>query len=285
MAPGMVSADVEVKRVRGRPPKVKGMVSPAPLTPDCIPKASSFTPPTPSCTAPLSERVMPRRLFGAEEKKAEPVTPTKSTPKKAKAKDRGFEEEDAVPETRKSPRLTRSASKSVSETPKRGRGRPRKIFGSEAHVEKKLGHRGSRRNPTRRTGESLSEGQVRRHVKKIVFEGVEYRVGDDVYVRRGAKADNANGNAEQWSDSDAEVEDCVLCGRSGDHVMIECDEWLGGYHLRCLEPPLDEVPEGDWMCAPCTAMARGENVSLHSPSLLCNRLLSNFHVKLYVVRI
>lgn len=31
------------------------------------------------------------------------------------------------------------------------------------------------------------------YVKKIVFEGVEYWVGDDVYVRRGMKEDDVNG--------------------------------------------------------------------------------------------
>lgn len=286
MTPGMGSRAVEVKRGRGRPPMFfagKEMASPgisetAPLTPDCIPKVSTFTPPTPAYL-PTSERVRPRRLFGADEKRAKSVTPIKSlrsTPKKAareperttpkRAKDRGFEDDgnDGVPEVRKSPRLTRSATKSLSETPKRGRGRARKALelGGEVQV-KKVGH-GGRRNPTRRTGESLSEGQVRRYVKKIVFEDVEYRVGDDVYVRRGAKENADTGSAEQWSDSDAEVEDCVLCGQSGVAVMIECDECLGGYHLRCIDPPLEEVPEGDWLCATCAALARGENVRWNS---------------------
>ena len=240
MAAGMASPGVEVKRGRGRPPKAaagKGMVSPgisdtAPLTPDCIPKAHTITPPTPACV-PASERVRPRRLFGAEEKRAESVTPIKSvrstlkksaaappreperlTPKKAKAKDRGFEDDadHSAPEIRKSPRLTRSAQKRLSETPRRGRGRSRKILELGQEVQsQKVGRRGNR-NATRKTGESLSEGQVRRYVKKIVFEGVEYQVGDDVYVRRGMK-DNANNeandNAEEWSDSDVEVEDCV----------------------------------------------------------------------------
>jgi len=139
---------------------------------------------------------------------------------------------------------------------------------------KKVGHRGSRIS-TRRNGENLIEGEGRRYVKKIVFEGVEYRVGDDVYVRRGMK-DNVvdDGNAEQWSDSDAEVEDCVVCGRSGVETMIECDECLGGFHLRCLNPPLEEVPDGDWMCSTCAALARGENVRLRLFLGLLPRLLN-----------
>jgi len=37
-------------------------------------------------------------------------------------------------------------------------------------------------------------------------------------------------------------------GRSGEATMIECDECLGGFHLRCVDLPFKEVPDGDWMC-------------------------------------
>lgn len=33
--------------------------------------------------------------------------------------------------------------------------------------------------------------------------------------------------------------------------MLECDDCLGGFHLKCLNPPLKEVPEGDWICSFC----------------------------------
>ena len=44
--------------------------------------------------------------------------------------------------------------------------------------------------------------------------------------------------------------------------MIECAECLGEFHLDCMDPPLEEVPNGDWMCSTCVGLARGENVRL-----------------------
>ena len=35
--------------------------------------------------------------------------------------------------------------------------------------------------------------------------------------------------------------------------MLLCDGCDGAYHLYCLTPPLDGVPEGDWFCEACTA--------------------------------
>jgi origin recognition complex subunit 1 len=35
--------------------------------------------------------------------------------------------------------------------------------------------------------------------------------------------------------------------------MLECSCCLRGFHLRCLQPPLKKVPEGDWMCPACDA--------------------------------
>ncbi|CAL9225368.1 unnamed protein product [Arabidopsis halleri] len=33
--------------------------------------------------------------------------------------------------------------------------------------------------------------------------------------------------------------------------MIECDDFLGGFHLNCLKPPLKDVPKSDWICQFC----------------------------------
>ncbi|KAI9074857.1 hypothetical protein K1719_043165 [Acacia pycnantha] len=62
-----------------------------------------------------------------------------------------------------------------------------------------------------------------------------------------------------------EVEECRLCFSTGDDVMIECDDCLGGFHLKCLTPPLKEVPEGDWICGFCEAHKIGRDVSFPMP--------------------
>jgi uncharacterized Zn finger protein (UPF0148 family) len=34
-----------------------------------------------------------------------------------------------------------------------------------------------------------------------------------------------------------------------------CDGCDAGFHMRCLRPPLEHVPEGDWFCPDCSADA------------------------------
>ncbi|XP_057844881.2 origin of replication complex subunit 1 isoform X2 [Cryptomeria japonica] len=77
---------------------------------------------------------------------------------------------------------------------------------------------------------------------KVVFDGVEFRVGDCVYVRR----------QDSSSDSDeADCEECQICSKVGKGIMVECDECLGGFHLSCLKPPLKQVPQDKWLCPYC----------------------------------
>jgi RNase H-like domain found in reverse transcriptase/Reverse transcriptase (RNA-dependent DNA polymerase)/Integrase zinc binding domain/PHD-finger/Integrase core domain/C-5 cytosine-specific DNA methylase len=46
---------------------------------------------------------------------------------------------------------------------------------------------------------------------------------------------------------------CQVCG---DHrhwaSMLLCDNCDHGWHIYCLDPPLEEVPEGEWLCPDCT---------------------------------
>nr|XP_031861731.1 uncharacterized protein CI109_002963 [Kwoniella shandongensis]KAA5528803.1 hypothetical protein CI109_002963 [Kwoniella shandongensis] len=45
---------------------------------------------------------------------------------------------------------------------------------------------------------------------------------------------------------------CVVCNEDKDGVdALECERCDQPYHLGCLDPPLDEVPEGEWFCPEC----------------------------------
>lgn len=47
---------------------------------------------------------------------------------------------------------------------------------------------------------------------------------------------------------------CECCGRGDDaDKMLLCDgEGCNkGYHIYCIFPPLDEIPEDDWFCDQC----------------------------------
>lgn len=45
---------------------------------------------------------------------------------------------------------------------------------------------------------------------------------------------------------------CEICsaGHCEDKIIL-CDRCDKGFHLFCLSPPLDDVPDGEWICPHC----------------------------------
>ncbi|KFK32201.1 hypothetical protein AALP_AA6G210400 [Arabis alpina] len=103
---------------------------------------------------------------------------------------------------------------------------------------------------TKKRKKTSQVANKRVYYNKVVFDGVEFEVGDDVYLKRKEE--------EETNSEDPEIEDCKICFKSGSNVMIECDDCLGGFHLKCLKPPLKEVPEGDWICQFCEVRNSGQ---------------------------
>ena len=46
---------------------------------------------------------------------------------------------------------------------------------------------------------------------------------------------------------------CEVCEESGE--LLLCDTCTLSFHLQCLDPPLDEAPEGEWSCPKCVSVA------------------------------
>ena len=45
---------------------------------------------------------------------------------------------------------------------------------------------------------------------------------------------------------------CKVCHSKDDEdAMLLCDGCDAGYHTYCSQPPIEEVPEGDWFCPSC----------------------------------
>ncbi|PWA82590.1 origin of replication complex 1B [Artemisia annua] len=101
----------------------------------------------------------------------------------------------------------------------------------------------------------VPKAKKRVYYKKVSYDGGEFAIGDDVYVKR--REDEANSDNE-----DPEVEECRICFKVGRNVMVECDECLGGFHLKCLKPPLRAVPDGEWICGYCEGRKAGKEVAL-----------------------
>ena len=66
--------------------------------------------------------------------------------------------------------------------------------------------------------------------------------------------------SEEESSEDEEQGACVRCGSAEDEPgfndILLCDACDAGYHMRCLRPPLETVPPGDWFCWQCAAYRR-----------------------------
>ncbi|KAL9169123.1 hypothetical protein ABFS82_04G058700 [Erythranthe guttata] len=123
---------------------------------------------------------------------------------------------------------------------------------SDASVEpKKRALRSTKcRNPDNKV-------KKRVYYKRVMYDGVEFSAGDDVYVKRREDAS---------SDNDEPEEECRVCFKpAGNKIMIECDDCLNGFHLKCSKPPLKAVPEGDWVCYYCTAKKSGKIIEFPEP--------------------
>ena len=44
---------------------------------------------------------------------------------------------------------------------------------------------------------------------------------------------------------------CRICHRLGD--LLCCETCPAVFHLECVEPPMEDVPEEDWQCGVCRA--------------------------------
>ncbi|XP_074292511.1 origin of replication complex subunit 1B-like [Silene latifolia] len=212
-------------------------------------------------------------------KSSSPSTPISRTPNRHLSR-LGYENGEPTPPRRSSRRLstdfTKTPEKPITQIPpktpkstkrsKLGAGLSKRVETFEQFRPKSpdLSERRKRKQgrepenvPTTRAGTRMSArvkssnvAKKRVYYKKVVFDGGEFAVGNDVYVKRREDASS--------DEEDPEVEECRVCFRTGRQVMIECDDCLGGFHLKCLKPPLNEVPEGDWICWICEGKKSGK---------------------------
>ena len=99
------------------------------------------------------------------------------------------------------------------------------------------GHRRSqgKRNAKRKMGASASEE-----------EGKRKGDSDEEFENMLAEAEDSMAPEEE---DDEHMEVCRICMDGGQ--LLCCDSCPNVYHIRCLEPPLEEYPEHEWICPRC----------------------------------
>lgn len=70
-------------------------------------------------------------------------------------------------------------------------------------------------------------------------------------------------------EEDDHMEYCRVCKDGGE--LLCCDACVSSYHIHCLNPPLPDIPNGEWLCPRCTvsAPALGSRRPALSPALPC----------------
>uniref|UniRef100_A0A672J0R0 Chromodomain helicase DNA binding protein 3 n=1 Tax=Salarias fasciatus TaxID=181472 RepID=A0A672J0R0_SALFA len=57
-------------------------------------------------------------------------------------------------------------------------------------------------------------------------------------------------DSEDREEDDDHMEFCRVCKDGGE--LLCCDTCTSSYHIHCLNPPLPEIPNGEWLCPRCT---------------------------------
>lgn len=91
-----------------------------------------------------------------------------------------------------------------------------------------------------------------------------------------AKEDNSEGEeileevgGDPEEEDDHHMEFCRVCKDGGE--LLCCDTCPSSYHIHCLNPPLPEIPNGEWLCPRCTVSGFSLRVGDGSNSLLSCR--------------
>ncbi|PWA23841.1 hypothetical protein CCH79_00010933 [Gambusia affinis] len=83
------------------------------------------------------------------------------------------------------------------------------------------------------------------HMEK---EGIQWEARDDLSEAEGEDDDDRRDDGMEEED-DHHIEFCRVCKDGGE--LLCCDTCPSSYHIHCLNPPLPEIPNGEWICPRC----------------------------------
>ncbi len=70
---------------------------------------------------------------------------------------------------------------------------------------------------------------------------------------------------KEEEEEDEHNEFCKLCKDGGE--LLCCDSCPWAYHPLCLNPPLKEIPDGDWRCPRCSVISNYIKLTLEIASI------------------
>ncbi|XP_077381993.1 chromodomain-helicase-DNA-binding protein 4 isoform X3 [Festucalex cinctus] len=79
-------------------------------------------------------------------------------------------------------------------------------------------------------------------------EGIQWEAREDLSDAEVDDEDDRQDDGAEEED-DHHIEYCRVCKDGGE--LLCCDTCPSSYHIHCLNPPLPEIPNGEWICPRC----------------------------------
>ena len=79
-------------------------------------------------------------------------------------------------------------------------------------------------------------------------EGIQWEAREN--PSEGEEEVEAEVEVGEAEEDDHHMEFCRVCKDGGE--LLCCDSCPSSYHIHCLNPPLPEIPNGEWICPRCT---------------------------------
>ncbi|KAM4601405.1 chromodomain-helicase-DNA-binding protein 4 isoform 1-T1 [Polymixia lowei] len=80
-------------------------------------------------------------------------------------------------------------------------------------------------------------------------EGIQWEAREELSDGEGEEEEERRDEGVEEED-DHHIEYCRVCKDGGE--LLCCDTCPSSYHIHCLNPPLPEIPNGEWICPRCT---------------------------------
>ncbi|XP_067093359.1 chromodomain-helicase-DNA-binding protein 4 isoform X2 [Osmerus mordax] len=84
-------------------------------------------------------------------------------------------------------------------------------------------------------------------------EGIQWEAREELSEGEAEDEEERREEAGVEEEDDHHIEFCRVCKDGGE--LLCCDTCPSSYHLHCLNPPLPEIPNGEWICPRCTCPA------------------------------
>uniref|UniRef100_A0A672LP09 Uncharacterized protein n=1 Tax=Sinocyclocheilus grahami TaxID=75366 RepID=A0A672LP09_SINGR len=80
-------------------------------------------------------------------------------------------------------------------------------------------------------------------------EGIQWEAREESSEGEEENDDGRRDDGEVEEEDDHHMEFCRVCKDGGE--LLCCDTCPSSYHLHCLNPPLPDIPNGEWICPRC----------------------------------